>query len=185
MVQEKQHNGILLFIIVPLFTIVFISALLGFVSFLIVWPYFVLLAAFVVMPGFNVLMFSLFGRNARMDMLLCRVITVSVSVLGVYVFICVMTGVVTGVYGAYPLDIEDIRLMETTHYTEEITTVYNNAVNYFFAPGRLWQDIIGRREAFWGMTAVIALFFQAGLPLMFVRVKPKLPKETLAKKRKR
>ncbi|MDR1668676.1 MAG: hypothetical protein LBR76_01795 [Oscillospiraceae bacterium] len=190
--QEEKKSAVP-FILASLLSVAVLSAVLAVAGFLAMIPYAVFASAILATPFVSVLLFALFLNNAGMSVPVCRAVTGFVSALGAYLFLCFMMGAVSGVYGAYPLEMDEMREVEFSVYIENLPVIFANALLYFIKPGQLWQDIMARGDAVWGLAAAGALFAQIGLPQVFIRArvtepepaeqKPK-PAQTPAQKRK-
>lgn len=174
MQEEKKPNRIIVFALASLLTSSVLSAVLAVAGFLALLPYFVFLSAVLLTPFVNVFLYALYaGKN--LDPTVRRAVTGIVSALGAYMFVCFMMGVVSGVYGAVPLEMEEMQEFEMGEYTGKLPAVFGNALAYFVSPGRLWQDVAARGERMWGLIAASAFFAQIGLPQLFIPARVKLP----------
>ncbi len=181
--EKKKRGGVVSFALTSVLTVSVVSAVFAVAGFLAMVPYIVFVSAIVLTPSVSVLLFMLFSRNADMSFLVCRVVTGVVSAVGAYLFVCFTMGAVSGIYGAYPLEMEEMREVELSAYIENLPVIFGNALLYFVSPGRLWQDIVARGETVWGLAAAAALFAQIGAPQIFIRVREKPPEPVVQQKR--
>ena len=167
--KHKERSGALFFLLTGIAVSAVVPSLFAFAGFLYCIPYLNIASAALISPLVCTLLCRIFSKKLRVAPLAARVLTAIPSVLGAYIFVCVLTGTLSGVFGALPLETELMNDVEMMEYIKRAGTVFGNAANYFLSPGLLWQDIAARGETMWAMIAAAALIAHFGLPQMFIR----------------
>lgn len=166
--KHKGKSGFLFFLLTGAVVSVIVPALFAAAGFLYMIPYLNIAGAVLLSPVFCLLLYKLLLKKTHMGILPVRVLTGLISALGGYVFICVLTGVLSGLFGALPVEIAEMREMEIMEIILSLKTAYLNAAGYFAAPGLLWQDAAARGEMMWGVISAATLFIHIGLPQLFI-----------------
>ena len=170
--KHREKSGALFFLLTGIPVSVVIPALFAAAGFLLFIPYLNLASALLLTPAVCILLFKLLFRKTAMGTPQARVLIGVASLLGAYVYICVMAGVLSGVFGSVPVEMEDMLDIEVMEYIERAPVIFRNAANRFLAPGLLWQDVTAWNEEGWALIAAAALFAQIGLPQLFIRQRP-------------
>jgi len=172
--KHRERTGALFFLLTGIPVSVVVPALLAAAGFLVFIPYLNLASAVLLTPAVCILLYKLLFRKTKMELLPARLLTAGMSLLGAYVYICVLAGTLSGVFGSEPVEMEDMRDTEIMEYVERAPVTFRNAANRFLAPGLLWQDVTAWDEEGWAMIAAAAAAAQMGIPQLFIRKRPLL-----------
>jgi hypothetical protein len=107
------------------------------------------------------------GRT-RLDIIPARILTGVVSLSGAYIFVCVTTGVLSGLFGAFPYESEEMRYTGIMEYIGSYRDILNNTAYYLVSPGYLWQDITAWSGGGWHMITACSLILNAIIPQIFI-----------------
>jgi hypothetical protein len=166
---KREPSGAFFFLLTGLALSAVIAVPLAVAGFFLYAPFLNLASAVLLVPVFYVLLYKSLRKKTRFGAPVARVLTFIVSAAGAYVFICVTTGVLSGVFGAEPVDSEYMRETGIMEYIDSITTVLGNAALYISFPQLLWQDLAAWGSEGWTVIAAAAFFSQVTLPQIFIK----------------
>jgi hypothetical protein len=166
--SKREPTGALFFSLSGFAASVSVAALFSVAGFLLFIPFLNLAAAILFCPLAFILIYKPLLRKTRLQPIPARVITAFVSGAGAYVFICVMTGTLSAIFGQAPIENEYLRDAGLTLYLFNINIILGNGAHYLFFPARLWQDLAAWHEGGWTMLAASALTAQIILPQVFI-----------------
>ncbi|MDR0324987.1 MAG: hypothetical protein LBI19_02685 [Oscillospiraceae bacterium] len=170
--KHREKTGALFFLLAGTAVSVTVSALFAFAGFLYFIPYLSLSSAVLLTPVVCTVLYSLFLKKTRLEVLPARVLAAFASLLGAYVYICVMSGVLSGVFGAFPVEVTYMRDTELMTFITDAPVILRNTANYVLSPGMLWQDIAAWSREGWHILMAAAILTQVGLPQLFITKRP-------------
>lgn len=169
--KNREKTGALFFVLTGAAVSAAVAALFAFAGFFIFIPYLNLASAAILVPAVCVPVYKALLGKTNLTALPARALTGFVSLAGAYIHICVITGVLSGVFGSIPAEAEDMNYTGIMEYIRHAGVVFTNAAFYLANPKFLWQDLIAWGEGGWPMTAASALTAQAVLPQIFIERK--------------
>jgi hypothetical protein len=150
-----------------------IPAIFAYASFFAFVPWLNLATAVLLTPALLTFLYIVFAGRTRMEIVSTRVITAVVSLIGAWVYICVMTAVLSGVFGANTIDEEItnaiMRETKPEFYLSRLGATLGFMSHYAVSPYLLFQDITAWYREGWHTMALAALCLQIGLPQVFIR----------------
>ena len=158
----KNEKGLTVPALMAASCVVITSALAAFGGFLLLIPYSNMGAAVIAAPLASLGICLLYGRG--LTPVKRRVLAGIASVFGAYAYTLVTMGVVSAMFGAQPLAIDEMRYVEFGDYIDDIGPILRNTANYLFLPKLLFSELIGRGEGIWATQCTAAFFVMAGLP---------------------
>jgi hypothetical protein len=167
--KNREKSGALFFFAAGLPLSAFAAALFSFASFFIFIPYLNLASASILSPAVCSVLCLLLLRRTRLEPIPARVLAAAVSLSAAYVFICVTTGVLSGLFGAFPYDAEEMRFTGIMEYLGSARVIFSNSAYYLVYPDYLWQDITAWSGGGWHMIAACSLISHAVLPQIFIK----------------
>jgi hypothetical protein len=167
--NPHEKSGIPGFIVKGAVVSVLIPAIFAAAGFLMFIPYLNLAAGVLLVPLICALCYRGFSGKVKVRVEIIRVLTGVFSLLCAWVFLCVMTGVLSGVYGWEPLEIVDMLYEEPMDILMRWQAIGTNALVYFYSPGILFEDIAAWNEEGWLNIATAGFVVQAGLPQLLVK----------------
>ncbi|MCL1807230.1 MAG: hypothetical protein FWG31_05970 [Oscillospiraceae bacterium] len=170
--KQKDKTGALFFGLTGAAVSVFVPILFAAAGFLAFAPWLNIASAVVLTPAALTVLYWVFSKKTRMQVMFSRCLTAAMSALGAYLYICMMTGMLSGIFGAIPLESIDMREYELTEVLSGVPTGLANGIAYLVSPGTLWQDVTAWVDGGWPLIAAAALFAQIGLPQLFIRRPP-------------
>jgi len=166
---HKESSGALLFLLTSLALSAAVAALFAVAGFLAFIPYGNLASAVLLAPAVCILLYTVLLKKTRLGPLPARVLTGISSLAGAYVYICVIMGALSGIFGQFPVETEIMRETEMMEYLHRIMVILGNAFQYMSYPGLLWQDFAAWNSEGWPMIAAAAFTAQTVLPQIFFR----------------
>ncbi|MDR0294312.1 MAG: hypothetical protein LBH95_09215 [Oscillospiraceae bacterium] len=170
--KHRERSGMSFFRLTGTVVSAAVPALFAVAGFFFYIPYLNLASAVLFTPLVCALLYKLLFMRTRMGVPSARVATAVVSALGAYVHVCVLTGVLSGIFGAWPVGTAVMAETELMEYIKGAGTIFGDAAHYFLTPGLLWQDLAARGEAGWAMIAAGGVIAQIGIPQLFIRRRP-------------
>jgi hypothetical protein len=166
--KNREKTGALSYFLSGTVLCALASALLAVAGFFFFIPYLNIASAVILAPAACIFIRGFLIKRTKLELFPARVLTAGISLAGAYVYVCVVTGVLSAVYGQFPIEAEDLRYTELLEYFRHARPIFTNASIYFAAPRLLWQDLTAWSDGGWPMVAASGVFAQTFLPQIFI-----------------
>jgi hypothetical protein len=167
--KSTEKTGIPGFLLKGLAVSVFIPAVISAAGFLSYIPYLNLAGAVLAVPLACALLYRVFSNKLRVGVPFTRVLTGFLSLICAWVFLCVMTGTLSGVYGWEPLTRAEMLDFELTDILERWEAICINSLVYLYSPARLFEDLAAWNSEGWLTLAAAGFISQTALPQLLVK----------------
>jgi len=173
--QSYEPSGILSFLIKGVILSIFLPAILTFAGFLVFVPWLNLAAAILVTPLSCALFYRLFSGGLTTEETPARLLTALVSLIASWIFLCVLAGTLSGVYGFEPEPTTFMRHLyeEPMEFIGDLDETWKdilqNIAVYLYSPVVLFEDLAAWNEDGWHILALAGCIAQLVIPQFLVK----------------